>query len=57
MYVIFTYHYLNCYLNPLFKYNLIVHLSVKDRLGSSKVKFSGKNEKKVQVEMDQSNFK
>lgn len=50
-------HYLNCHLNSLFKHNLIVHLSVKDRLRSSKVKFSGKNEKEVQVETDQSNFK
>lgn len=58
MYVIFTWSLFKLsFKYPLFKRNLIVHLSVKDRLRSSKVKFSGKNEKEVQVETDQSNFK
>lgn len=58
MYVIFTWSLFKLsFKYPLFKRNLIVHLSVKDRLRSSKVKFSDKNEKEVQVETDQSNFK
>lgn len=43
MYVIFTWSLFKLsFKYPLFKRNLIVHLSVKDRLRSSKVKFSGK---------------